>query len=278
MRYAVFAKHLQAWPLEECCRRVAEAGFAGLDLTVRPGGYVEPAEIREAFPRAMRAARAAGLEVPLLTTGLLSAEDPAADVTMAAAAEYGVRELKLHYWPCDGSVPVATAVERAKKALDGLAKRAVRRGVRVNIHNHSGDWVQSSAWVVAELVREFSPKTVGVYFDAAHHTIEGGQAGWRMATEILAPRVTLLAIKEGRWVEAAGGGPQERRWVPVGTGNVRWEAVLRTILASGFDGWASVHGEYQGPWSFKDLSAAEVLEQCAADRRAIEAIEAKLGG
>src|SRR4051812_26519443 len=99
MQIAVFAKSLQAWPIDECAERVKAAGFDGLDLTVRPGGYVEPGDrFRQRFTAAVETIRGAGLSVPLITTGLTSATDPAAEPTMKIAAELGIRELKLHYW------------------------------------------------------------------------------------------------------------------------------------------------------------------------------------
>lgn len=272
MRFAVFAKHLQSWSLEECVDRVAAAGFDGLDLTVRPGGYVQPGEaLASDFAKAVKTIRTAGLEVPLITTGLTSAVDPTAEPTLRLAGEYGIREAKLHYWPWDGSVPLVKVVDSARRDLDGLEKLARSTGVRVNIHNHSGDHVQNSPWVLNELLRERDPAAVGCYFDPAHFTLEGGLSGWRAALELLASRVTLLAVKDGKWIDIQGARmpSQERRWVPVGTGNVRWSAVLTALRAAGFDGWVSIHGEYQGRWSWRDLTSAEVLLQCVTDREVV---------
>lgn len=281
MRFAVFAKHLQSWPLEECVGRVAAAGFDGLDLTVRPGGYVDPgANLAAAFAAAVRTIRAGGLEVPLVTTGFTSADDPAAEPTLKLAGEHGIREAKLHYWPWDATTPLARALDGARRDLDGLERLARAAGVRVNIHNHSGDHVQNSPWVVADLLRDRDPAAVGCYLDPAHFTLEGGLSGWRAALELLVPRVTLLAVKDGKWIDVEGARmpSQERRWVPVGTGNVRWPAVMATLLSAGFDGWVSIHGEYQGRWSWRDLNAGDVLDQCRKDRGVIQATLAPAKG
>ena len=149
MKFAIFAKHLQSWPLSEAVERVAEAGFDGFDLTVRPGGYVEPEHLSRDLPAAVKLIRSSGLAVPLLTTGLISGDDAYAEQTLRSAGELGVRELKLHYWPWEGSTTLATAAHTARKSLDSLEKIAKSARVRVNIHNHSGDHVSNSPWTVA---------------------------------------------------------------------------------------------------------------------------------
>lgn len=271
MDLCVFAKHLQAWPLEACADRVRAAGFDGLDLTVRPGGYVEPGDgLEPRLAAAVDRVRAAGLKIPLITTGITSATDSAAAMTMHAAAALGINELKLHYWPWDGRRPLVDAVEEANRELDGLEKLALAAGVRINLHNHSGDFVTHSAAAMERLLNGRDPKAVGAYLDPAHFTLEGGLAGWRSSLTTLAPRATLLAVKDFRWVEGPTGstGPQERRWVPVGEGNVRLAEAIAVMLDSGFNGPVSIHAEYQGRWSWRELDAQAVLDQAVADRNA----------
>lgn len=279
MRYAIFAKHLQDWPIATAVERVAKAGFDGLDLTVRPGGYVDPTagDVGTALADAVKLARNAGLQVPLVTTAITTPDDPHAQPTIAAAGQQGIRELKLGYWPYDGpgeGRSLDRAVSAAKRALDGLERLARAAGVRLNIHNHSGDHLQNSPWVVADLLRDRDPAVVGCYFDPAHFTLEGGLSGWKHALELLSARVTLLAVKDGKWVDVGDSAmpAQERRWVPVGSGNVRWREVLPALRRAGFDGWASIHCEYQGRWTWKDLSSAEVLAQGVADRKVVESV------
>lgn len=274
MKFAVFAKHLQTWSLTACCQQVKSAGFDGLDLTVRPGGYIEPANIKRDLAGAIKLIRSHGLEVPLFTTALLRADEPGAAETVAAAPEFGVREIKLGYWNWNGEVPIRSAIDNVRRDVDSLEKLARAAGVRINIHNHCGDMVQNTPFAVAEILRDRDPKVVGAYFDAAHYTIEGGLAGWKVALDLLTPKIALLAIKDHKWVDIAGikMPSQERRWVPVGSGQVHWKHVLPAIRASGYDGWASIHGEYQGRWTFKEMTAPEVLAQCVADREVARSV------
>lgn len=273
MTIAVFAKHLQAWPLEVCCERVRAAGFDGLDLTVRPGGYVQPGPTLAAdLRRAVETVRSFGLSVPLITTGLTAA-DGIAEATLNAAGALGIREAKLHYWSWDATRSLAETLDAARRDLAGLAKIAEAAGVRLNLHNHSDFYATHAAHAVRRLLDDHPPGVVGAYVDPAHFTLEGGLAGWRSSLERLSDRISLLAVKDFRWidVDADRVARQERRWVPVGTGNVPWTDVAQLLRRAGFGGAISVHGEYQGRWSWKDLSAEEVLRQCTADRQRVAA-------
>jgi sugar phosphate isomerase/epimerase len=278
MGISVFAKHLQAWPLEACCRRVREAGFDGLDLTVRPGGYVEPGVgLARHFADAVRTIRSFGLSVPLVTTGLTRADDPAADETLHTAADLGITELKLHYWPWEPARQrFADALDAARRDLAGIAKLAEAAKIRVNLHNHSDHYVTHSAAAIRRLLDDHDPAVVGAYVDPAHFTLEGGLAGWHSGLELLADRITLVAVKDFRWIDTPGdpAAPQQRRWVPVGDGNVHWGEVLTLLRRWHYAGPLNVHGEYQGRWSWRDLDVEQVLQQCTADRAALQRLGA----
>ncbi len=90
-----------------------------------------------------------------------------------------------------------------------------------------------------------------------------------MALDLIAPRVTMLAVKDFRWVEGehryAGGRRHSVEFCPLADGNTPWPEVLAILKATNFAGPISFHSEYQGPHSFADLDATEVIEQTAKD-------------
>src|SRR5581483_12104453 len=70
-----FSKHLPEMNWQQLAQAVKKLGFGGIDLTVRPGGHVLPERATEDLPKAVAAIRAEGLSVPMITTGLTSAND-----------------------------------------------------------------------------------------------------------------------------------------------------------------------------------------------------------
>src|SRR5688572_14580914 len=74
----IFSKHMAQFNWDELGKNAKQIGFDGVDLTVRAKGHVEPGRAAEDIPKAIAAIKAHGLSVPMITTGLLNADDPAA--------------------------------------------------------------------------------------------------------------------------------------------------------------------------------------------------------
>jgi sugar phosphate isomerase/epimerase len=269
MKFMMFAKHLQTLPLADAGRRVRGLGFEGLDLTLRPGGYVEPDRLRNELPCAIATLRDCGLVVPLLTTSITSTSDPAAAPTFEVAASLGVREIKLGYWNYKTFGTYRATLEQIARDLDGIEKLAEKSGVRANLHIHSGDHMTAQAPVVWQLIKDRNPRAIGAYADPGHMAIEGGRDGWRQGLDLLGDRIALVAIKDLRWEQVDDPMLGKPRWisriVPLRQGIVRWPQVFACLRKVGFDGWVSMHSEYQGWHSWRNLTVDEVLDQTRDD-------------
>src|ERR1700737_1347902 len=71
LRLAIFSKHLQWAKWDEMAAVAAECGFDGIDLSVRAGGHVIPERVAEDLPRAFDVVRKAGLDMPMITAGIV---------------------------------------------------------------------------------------------------------------------------------------------------------------------------------------------------------------
>ncbi len=108
-----------AW--EQLGQQAQRAGFDGVDLTVRPKGHVLPERVADDLPKAVELIRRAGLSVPMITTDLKSAEDPAARPTFAAMKQLGIALYKPGYWryPKNATVEQAVAESLGVEWVDG---------------------------------------------------------------------------------------------------------------------------------------------------------------
>ena len=68
IKVCVFSKHLQFLDYAEMARTAADIGFAGVALTVRPGGHVLPENVERDMPKAVQAVEQAGIKVYTITT------------------------------------------------------------------------------------------------------------------------------------------------------------------------------------------------------------------
>src|SRR6185436_14252019 len=86
----IFSKHLQWLDYSAMASVVAEMGFEGIDLTVRPEGHVLPERVQEDLPKAVEIIRKAGLNVYMITTAIASVNDPFAEAILKTASSLGI--------------------------------------------------------------------------------------------------------------------------------------------------------------------------------------------
>ncbi len=269
MQLVLFSKHLQALSIEDAGKVIRNLGLDGVDLTVRPGGHVEPGCVARALPEAVRVLAELGLSVPMITTAITGASEPEAEAVVAAAAACGIRELKLGYWRYDGFGSLRAQLDRAASELDGLEALAGRYDVRLSLHTHSGRYLSASAGNLFLLVCSRDPRRVGVYADPGHMTLEGGAAGWMQGLDLLQEHLSLVAVKSFGWFPERNSAGEEVTWhhrlVPLRQGTVRWREVFACLRELHWSGILSLHSEYQGPHSWRDLSTMELIEQTRDD-------------
>jgi sugar phosphate isomerase/epimerase len=239
----LFSKLLPDLPAAELGRAVATLGFGGVDLTVRPGGHVAPERAALDLPPFLAAVREQGLEVPMITTGLLSAADPTARPILETAGRHHVPFFKPGYYRY-AFVDVRKELESASADLRGLAALAAECGMQLGYHNHAG-YLGGPVWDVARIIETLDPRWVGYYFDVRHAVVEGGDGGWRAVLNLIAPRLKMVAVKDFFWEKGPKGW--EQRNCPLGEGMVDWKEFFNALARGGFGGPVSLHVEYDIP-------------------------------
>jgi L-ribulose-5-phosphate 3-epimerase len=238
--FCFFTKHLPELKYPELAKWLADAGFDGADLTVRRGGHVLPERVAEDLPRAAEAIRSRRLEVPMITTELTSASDPAARPILSTAARLKIPYFKLGYWPY-GTEPLAD-VQKAASAVRELVELAKEYGITAGFHNHARN-VGLAGWDGRQVIEPLDPKWAGYYYDSNNATLEGAVMGWEVSLRLALPRLKMVAFKDFYWSKVNGN------WrgvaCPLGEGMVNWTKLFPIIMASNFKGPISIHQEYK---------------------------------
>jgi L-ribulose-5-phosphate 3-epimerase len=236
-----FSKPVPQLSWRELGRNAKQAGFDGVDLTVRPGGHVLPERVETDLPQAIEAIRAEGLAVPMITTALLSADDPAAEPTMRAASRLSIPYLKPGYYHWR-FVNVVAELEEAGRSLRSLVDLAGRYGIQVGYHNHNG-YIGAAIWDMARVIEPLDPTRCGFYFDLGHATVDGGTNGWKVDANLVLPRLKMIGAKDFLWTKI---GPHEWRpdACPMGQGMVPWKEFLQILAKSNFHGPISLQQEF----------------------------------
>ena len=256
-----FSKHLPRHDARGLARALKPLGFAGIDLTVRPKGHIEPSRVVQDLPPFVAAIREEGLAVPMITTELKSDADPAARPTFETAASLRIPYLKPGYYNY-AFVDVRKEREDVGGQLRSLAAIAARTGVQIGFHNHAGN-VGGGVWDIAPIIDTLDPKAVGYYFDPRHAAVEGGGAGWRSAFNLVAPRLSMIAVKDFVF-ERSGAGWRIQN-VPMGQGMVNWKLFFSMLAKIDFRGPMSLHVEYDVPGATPHAIDQNMLAAVAQD-------------
>ena len=238
--FCFFSKYLQDFKYDDLGKALYDAGFGGVDLTVRPGGHVLPERAADDLPRAFEAIRSHGVQVPMISTGLVSASDPSARPILKTAARLGIPYFKLGYykWGKD----LAGTLAEVKSSLQGLVELAKEYGITAGFHNHVG-YVGQALWDVNPIVSGLDATRLGYYYDFDHAVVVGARDSWQVTLRLASPRLKMVAVKDFNWVKSASGWQTEA--CPLGQGAVNWGKAFTALAEYKYAGPISIHQEYK---------------------------------
>ena len=142
-------------------------------------------------------------------------------------------------------VNVLAELEEAGRRFGGLVELAGKHGVQVGYHNHDG-YIGAPTWDMARVIEPLDPRWCGYYFDLSQATTEGGVGGWKIAANLVMPRLRMIAAKDFVWKQV-GGHRWEAENVPLGQGMAHWKEYVQTLAQSDFHGPITIHEEYSIP-------------------------------
>jgi len=267
-KIAAFTKSFQERSIPEVCRLFKEIGLHGLDLTVRPGGHIEPKNVTKQLPLAHQAAQQEDIDILFLTTGITD-DDRNAQEVLAAAAEIGIDRIKLGYYRYGQFGTLSKQITEVQKRIGRIVKLAAKYKILPCVHIHSGAFIPSHGTQLYQLISDFAPEELGAYVDSLHMTLEGGGDGWKQGLDLLAPWISLVAIKNFDWIQAGRDKYGQRLWkrrnVPLADGIASLPDFVGTLQKIGYRGIYSLHSEYKGSHSFQNLDTDGCLRQTTED-------------
>ena len=255
----VFSKHLQFLDYEEMAEASVEVGFGGVDMTVRPGGHVVPERVEEDLPKMVEAIKKAGLEAPMMATGIDSAMFTNAEITLNLAAELGVKYYRLGYMRHDWSQSVEKNLKEMLFNLKGLNVLNKKAGIEGSYQNHDGTNLGGPIWDLWYLLMQLDSEMMGCQYDIRHNVVEGARR-WPLTLRLMTPYINTLVIKDHYWGKVNG------KWriinCPLGEGMVDFDAYFKLVKELGVGGPITMHFEY--PMTTrpeKDMKKADIKKQ-----------------
>ena len=221
-------------------------GFDGCDLSVQPGGHVAPHMASLDLTRAVESLRGGGIDVPLITTALTSAQDPNAEEVLGIAGIIKISYFRPGHWALTGDPQ--TRIAAARRQIANLAALGRAAGIAMAFHNQAGNWVGASvADADRDIIGALDPRFAGYDFDIANATVTAPatpsrEGAWE-ALRIALPRLKAVTVADFKWAQKDGA--REPVPCPLGEGVVDFERLAAALAKANFLGPISLHVDYQ---------------------------------
>ncbi len=244
----LFSKVLQFLDYSQMADAAAAAGLAGIDLTVRPGGHVEPDNFERDLPAAIKAIKAAGLRCDMISTNVVGTDNARDFDLLALARSLGITSYRTGALRYSETTHPMESVERHRKQLSALAEWNRKIGITGMYQNHSGAGrLGAAVWDLYLVLRDLDPDYIGCQFDIRHAVTDGGLM-WPDSFRMMKPYIRSIIFKDFRW------GVVNGKWrvvnTPIGQGMVDFRRYLGMLQDDEIDVPVSLHLEY-------DLGGAE---------------------
>jgi sugar phosphate isomerase/epimerase len=233
--WSVFTKPWPRQPLVRLAYHVRLLGFDAIELPVRPGFQVEPADAGSALPEAVRLLASLGVRV-----ASVAAEPDVATIEACGAAGVPLLRTMARIAPEERYTAAEARLQQEYGALTTCLKDS---GVKLGIQNHVGSFVPNALGLRA-LLEELDPDCFVAVWDAAHEALAGSKPEY--ALDVVAPRLGLVNLKNGYWSRRPSeqGGGWETIWCDARSGLADWAAVCRAMQRIGYQGDVCLTAEY----------------------------------
>lgn len=236
-----FTKALDNYEVPFMAETLAMAGIDGFDLTVRPGGRVEPQFVERDLPLVVDTGRKAGLQTDMLVTSILSVEDPYAETILKTAAGLGVKHYRMGWYKYDLKAGIEASLRDIRQKLERLAQLNEKTGIQAGYQNHSGSGFGAPVWDAWQLIRDLPVARISSQFDVRHAIVEGANT-WILALHLMKNHIGSLAIKDFTW-EITGNTAKIIN-VPLGKGLINFDQFFKTLRELNIVAPISLHIEY----------------------------------
>lgn len=220
---------------------VADVGWDGIECPVRKNAtHIDPERVEEQLPKMVEALTSRGREVSMITTDITGVS-PLAERILGTASRLGIRRYRLGALHYVTSRPIPDQLEEFKARLRDLAQLNHTLGIQGAVQNHSGkDYFGAPVWDAWDAVRSLPTADMGIAFDIGHATLEGGLS-WPIQARLVEPRLSVVYVKDFRWVKKAAAWEPE--WCAVGEGMIS-PSFFTTLGRSPYQGPICQHHEY----------------------------------
>ena len=243
-----FTKCLQFLNFDQIAEVLARTRFDGADITLRPGGQIEPENVKTELPKAVKTLQKSGITMPMMVTAVTDTDNPVDVTLLQVAADSGISHYRMGWLAYDLTKTIQQNLDSFKGKFERLAKLNEKLGIHGGYQNHSGLHVGAPVWDLYDLVKDVDPKYLGIQYDIRHAVTDGGYS-WLLGMKRVEPWIRTICIKDFVWGKDPKGTWRHQN-VLLGEGMVNFDQFLQEYATLKIEAPISMHFEY-------DLGGAE---------------------
>lgn len=237
----IFSKHLQFLDYKGMSEASKEMGFAGLDLTVRPKGHIEPSRVKDQLPEAVQAIKSFDLQPVMMTTSIKDIEEENAKDILDTASNLGFKFFRTGWLKYTEESSIPESVANYTKKLKKLEAYTKKLKICAAYQNHTGYYFGSSIWDMWQAFKDKPSDWWGCQYDIRHAVVEGG-VSWYQDLRLIHPYIKTLVLKDFLWKKVNGAWRPHS--VPIGEGMVDFPKYFKFLRAKNIQVPISLHMEY----------------------------------
>ena len=242
---------------DEAAETAAKAGWPAIGWTVRGGGSVLPENVTRDLPKAVAAAKKAGLQVPIIITPVRDADYQYAEAYLDTMSKLGLRYYQAPTLArYDYTKDLQPQLDVWKPKIEALSKLNEKYGTTAVYHVEGGAGnIGGGVWDLWLAVKDFDTKYIGMDYDLGHAMMKGGPETWEYI-RFAHRNILSMAGKDILWAKKTDTPKGPRRsdpsddwpwtaeYVVPGTGMVNFKAAFEYMKAIGFSGSFLHYSEY----------------------------------
>jgi sugar phosphate isomerase/epimerase len=250
-KFSVFTKFWRSHPLPELGKLVADLGFDGVELPVRPGFQVEPAGAERDLPAAARILADFGLEIMTVAATV-------DERMIAACAAAGVPVLRdMVSIPEDRDY--LNAIAECQRGWEALVPALESQNVALGIQNHCFRYI-THAMHLYHALAPYDPRHICAVWDAGHNALQGEDV--ELALDVVWSHLRVVNMKNAFWQRTNGPEAEFAQWQPIFTtgrqGLADWPRVFRELERRDYRGPVCLCAEYTDAASVDRLVAEDL--------------------
>ncbi|MCH2181890.1 MAG: sugar phosphate isomerase/epimerase [Mariniblastus sp.] len=255
----LFEKVLQNLDPDQLSEALVEIDADGIEVAIRPGGRIEPADAAKKLPPLVQALERRGKKILLATTRITSVT-PASTELLRVLADNQIPQYRMGYYRWKETDQWSQQRTIVQQQMQELAELNQKIGIRGLYQNHAGKrYYGALVYEILSIISKLDANQINLALDLRHLRAEAGLS-WPTVLRLAAPRTGCLYIKDARW---QGPRTDQLENVPLGTGFVD-RAMFETARKACPSVPISLHVEYHGG---KPLEGADLQQAIASYRK-----------